>query len=238
MAASPAGEVLEFVGPPRRLSLVSDAAIAPDAVFTGDKQLQPFLEGVAHPFRATARAGAGARRYKLRLSPTTPPGAYKATIRTGDVQHKASVTVQAAPRLTVLPAELRLDGRPGGRISETLTVWNRGNVVIDLADHAVVGLFDNDGLETAFASTYRENPDDVQGVLTHFFKRLRESHGGLLKLSVATTGGTIAPGAQARVQVSGRLPSALRAGHGYHGVWRTPFANIAVSVAAASEEST
>jgi hypothetical protein len=232
--ARQAAELLEFVGPPGRLSLVSDIPVDPEAEFSGDKRLQPFLDGVRRPFRVRGR-GDDARRLRLKLNPATPPGAYEATIRSGKKNLAALITVQRAPRVTITPSELQFFGSPGGEVVETMTFWNRGNVGFDLPDHVAVGVFDDDGLETAFASTYREKPEGLEAIAGHFFGKLREAHGGLLKLAIATNGKSLAPGSVAAARISGRLPSALRSGHSYHGVWSTEFANISLSVTVTSE---
>ena len=226
---------LEFVGPPGRLTLVSDIDIDRDAEFTADQALNAFIGGVRRPFRVRGSAGRGPRRLKLKLDPTAPPGQYKAVIGSGDKSQEVLVTVQRAPRVSVSPSQVQFSGAPLAKVEEAITFWNRGNVAFQLPDFVPIGLFDDDGLETAIASTYRQKPESLEEIAGHFFSRLREAHGGMLKLSVVSDGKTLEPGKALTARLCGALPGGLRPGHGYHGVWSTDFANIGIGVAVTSE---
>jgi hypothetical protein len=225
---------LEFVGPPGRLTLISGLDIGRDAEFTADAALSAFMSGTRRPLRVRGR-GEGARKMRLKLDPTVPPGQYKAVIGAGKDKHDVLVTVQRAPRVSVSPSQLQFDGAPSSRAAAAATFWNRGNVAFDLPDFVPVGLFDDDGLETAIASTYRQKPESLEEIASHFFSRLREAHGGLFKLAVSSEGKVLEPGMALTVRLSGNLPGTLRPGHNYHGVWSTDFANIGIAVHVSSE---
>lgn len=233
---NPNAAPLEFVGPPGRLTLVSGVDIGKDAEFTADAALSPFVSGARRALRVRSR-GEGARRLRLKLDPTAPPGQYKAVIGAGDNAHDVLVTVQRAPRVSAFPSQLQFSGAPSSRVEVAATFWNRGNVAFDLPDFVPIGLFDDDGLETAIASTYRQKPESLEEIAGHFFGKLREAHGGMLKLSVSADAKRLEPGAALTVRVSGNLPGALRPGHNYHGVWSTDFANIGIAVHVSSEVS-
>jgi hypothetical protein len=226
---------LQFVGPPGRMTLISDLEIDRNAEFTADKALTAFMDGVRRPFRVRGSEGRGARRLKLKLNPTVPPGQYKAVIGSGDARHDVVVTVQRAPRVSVSPSQLQFTGAPSAKVEEAVTFWNRGNVAFTLPDFVPIGLFDDDGLETAIASTYRQKPETLEEIAGHFFSRLREAHGGMLKLSIASSSMSLEPGMALTARVGGTLPGALKPGHGYHGVWSTDFANIGIGVSVTSE---
>jgi hypothetical protein len=226
---------LEFVGPPGRLTLVSDLDIGRDAEFTADTALSTFMGGVRRPFRVRASAERGARRLRLKLDPTVPPGRYTAVIGSGDAKHDVIITVQRAPRVSVSPSQLQFTGAPSAKVEEAVTFWNRGNVAFTLPDFVPIGLFDDDGLETAIASTYRRKPETLEEIAGHFFSRLREAHGGLLKLSIDCGGKALEPGMALTARLIGSLPGGLRPGHNYHGVWSTDFGNIGIGVSVTSE---
>lgn len=205
---------VDFLGPPTRLRLATAdfdtiasacAVHWPRGQYT---QAQPVL-----------RRGRDPAHTRLRLDPATPPGDYTAVLELADGgKREVTVSVEPRPRLRVAPSELRFAGPPGGAVSARLLLENRGNVGIAIGDALVTGVFDDDGIETALASTYRMETDDLNKIVGNVFARLREAHGGLLRLRVAEGAGELIPGERRVLVLETTLSSKLRPGHGYHGV--------------------
>lgn len=208
---------VDFLGPPSRLRLAAaDAEAIASARAVHWPEGQRGRNTMAAP---VLRRGRNASHTRLRLDPLTPPGDYTAVLELADGgQREVTVSVEPRPRLRVAPSELRFDGPPGGVVSARLLLENRGNVPIAIGDALVTGVFDDDGIETALASTYRMDTDDLNKIVGNVFARLREAHGGLLRLRVADGAGELPPGERVVLMLETTLSSKLRRGHGYHGV--------------------
>lgn len=222
---------IDFLGPPTRLRLAASdvaafasarAARWPEGLHGGDR---------AAPILRRTRDGSN---ISLRLDPLTRPGEYTVILEFADGgQREVSVSVEPQPRMRVTPGTLRFIGSPAEPVSTRLLLENRGNVSITIGNVLVTGVFDDNGMETAFASTYRmENGDlTVNKILEHFFSRLRDAHGGLLALNVAEGSGELAPGDRRVLVLTTTLKSKLRRGHNYHGVLKIGEHGIAVRLA-------
>lgn len=117
---------------------------------------------------------------QLRLDATTPPGTYRATLESGERSEAVTIEVTPAPRLGAAPGVVRLAGAPGGTAEARIALTNRGNTSVAIPARAHVGLYDDDGIELAFADTYRQPQGDLEKVAGHWLRKLREGHGGLL----------------------------------------------------------
>jgi hypothetical protein len=220
---------VDFIGPPTRLRLA--AANAEPFRAARGAHWPESQRAVARGTRPMLRPGRDAAATRLRLDPLTPPGDYTVMLELADGgQREAHVLVEARPRLRVSPGALRLEGPPGGAASARLLIENRGNVGVTIGEALVTGVFDDDGIETALASTYRLDTDDVSKIVGNVFARLREAHGGLLRLRVTEGAGEIAPGERRLLVLETTLSSKLRRGHGYHGVLEIGQHGIAVEL--------
>ncbi|CAD5371611.1 hypothetical protein RA210_U160017 [Rubrivivax sp. A210] len=217
-----------FMGPPGRLRLAGV-----------DARQWAQVEGVQLPealqprrARPALRRGGDPARARLRLPPDTPPGRYDITLAlAGGKSQCASVDVQARPRLRVTPSALRLTAAAGASACAALLLENRGNVPVEIGPVLVAGLFDDDGIEAAMASVYNLDSHDVNKIVGHAFSKLREAHGGLLKLRVRQGAGPLAVGERRVLELEARLGEKLVPGHGYHGVLEMAGHGIAVEVA-------
>jgi hypothetical protein len=162
-----------------------------------------------------------------------PPTRRRATTRWNWPTPKAGPRPRACrcrPRLRVLPATLRLAAAAGAKASAELLLENRGNVPVEIGAVLVAGLFDDDGIEAAMAAAYNLEAKDVNQIVGHAFERLRQAHGGLLKLRVLRGAGVLAVGERRLLEIETRLGAKLAAGHGYHGVLELAGHGIAVEV--------
>jgi hypothetical protein len=218
---------VDFLGPPSRLRVAAaDAQAIASARDVHWPEGQRAAKSMAAP---VLRRGRHAANTRLRLDPSTPPGDYTAVLELADGgQREITMSVEPRPRLRVSPSELRFDGAPGAAVSARLLLENRGNVPITISDALVTGVFDDDGIETALASTYRMDTDDLSKLVGNVFARLREAHGGLLRLRVTEGAGDVPPGEHRVLVLETLLSSKLRRGHGYHGVLEIGEHGIAV----------
>jgi hypothetical protein len=193
------------------------------------------LAGAAHVDRTPVRIrrrrrDSGRSPLRIRIDKRTPPGDYEAVLRAGGETYPVRITVEPAPGLSASPAEIVFAGAPGDEAEARLTLINTGNVAIDIPRSASVGIYDDDGIEQAFAQTYRLETDDANQLVGHLLQKLREGHGGLLKINVDGAG-TLDGGSSCVLSLRAQLaPKHLKAGHSYHGVWSLDPLHIAVAV--------
>jgi hypothetical protein len=220
--------IADFVGPPLWLRVAT-----PDqGVFAGARAARwpegRHSRGGAAPL---LRRGRDPSRTRLKLDPTTAPGDYTVVLELPNGKTRnVSVSVHPQARVRITPRGLNLSGSPGGAVSARLLIENRGNVGIDIGDALVTGIFDDDGIESALASTYRMDTNDMSAIIGNLFAHLREAHGGLLRLRVVEGQGVVAPGESRLLGLETTLASKLRRGHGYHGVLQIGQHGIGVRV--------
>lgn len=206
----------DFLGPPLWLRVAT-----PDREAFATARAARWPEA-RHPRAGAApllRCGREPSRTRLKLDPTTAPGDYKVVLELADGKTRdVSVSVQPQSRARMTPSGLNLAGLPGATASARLLIENRGNVGIDIGDTLVTGIFDDNGVESALASAYRMDTNDLGAIVGNIFTHLREAHGGLLRLRVLEGQGLLAPGESRVLELEATLASKLRRGHGYHGV--------------------
>lgn len=222
--------VIEFSGPPRRLIAAGDLPVIAQADFEPSGKLAKYLPARGNALRIRNNPRRGGIAMKMKLAGNTPPGKYEGTIRSGKKSWVTQINVQTDLRASITPAELGFSAKPGTQSKIITTFHNLGNVDVTMPKTAPLGIFDDDGVEAAFASTYGKQFDDINKFLSNFSARLSKAHGGLMKLTVIRGAGTHPPGATALLEITADIPKETVRGHRYHGVWTTSFANLAVSV--------
>ncbi|HET9640762.1 MAG TPA: hypothetical protein VFP12_16325 [Allosphingosinicella sp.] len=210
---------LRFRGAPQWLSLSSPALAGHEC---GDLILPEALAAhcganLSLPVRNSCAEGAYLR---LRLAPTAPVGRHQAELRLSGKSVPVEIDIAARPSLRAFPPSAHFVGSPGEDPSVEIDLANRGNVAIDLPERSAVGIFDDIGLETAFAETYRSESDDPVQLLGSWLRSLRGGYGGLLKLRIDSGAGPLAPGEERSFRLSAHFPEGLKRGHSYHGVWK------------------
>lgn len=222
---------IDFLGPPSRLRLA-----AADAEAFASARAARWPEGPREGNRGPApllRRTRDGSQISLRLDPLTPPGEYAVIIDFADGgEREVSVAVEPRTRLRVTPGALHFAGAPSESVSTRLLLENHGNVGIAIGNTLVTGVFDDNGIETALASTYRMESEalNVNNILGNIFARLQDSHGGLLALRVTAGSGELAPGERRILVLETTLKSKLRRSHHYHGVLKLGEYGISVRV--------
>lgn len=218
-----------FSGAPNRLKLFNSALagqesckiILPDSLksFAGNSELMvPVLSH--RDFQEHIR---------IRLPKSTPPGAYEAELEINGAKHPITIQVDPLERLSVRPLNGVFEGKPGAKASFEVTLSNVGNTDILIPDTGALGVYDDKGLENAFASTYRQDTDKPEKLLSHWMLKLREGYGGLLKLRISGSG-VLQPQAQRTLTLETNIPEKMKPGHSYHGVWRLSILHYPIRV--------
>ena len=221
---------VHFSGPPRRIILQSALPEIDETEFKPSKELDSFIEDAPNAFRLKRNREGKISDLKIKLSSSTPPGQYKAELKTEAGRIPIEIHVEEHRRVTLSPPQLTFAGAPGEKVRIRALFINKGNVAFDIPKTSSLGIYDDDGIETAFASTYRKNFENTDEFLGHFIKKVRDGHGGLLKLRIVEGSGALLPDSRSSVIIEAQLPSKLRSMHHYHGVWSTSLFEQAVQV--------
>jgi len=168
---------------------------------------------------------------RLKLPENTPAGTYAARLVSGDQSEGITIEVTAAPRLVTMPGSLRFVVRVGTVAEARIAFANRGNTILVIPAHAHVGLYDDDGIELAFADTYRQPQNVPETLFGNWLQKLREGHGGLSRLQVTEGAARLAPGETRMLTLTIAPSDRLKPGHSYHGVWNLAPLKLAVAVA-------
>jgi hypothetical protein len=233
MAKRPSSDThpLSFRGTPHRLSLSNPALAGHEC---GELVLPEELAAhsgstvIPLPVRESRLDGPS---IKLRLDRTAPAGKYQAELRLSGKTVPVTLEIAPAPRLSVFPLSADFVGKAGSEPVLEISLANEGNVAIDLPERSIVGIFDDEGLEAAFAETYRQDTDDPVQLVGHWLRKLRDGYGGLLKLRIDSGSFSLPPGAERTIKVSAQLPESLKRGHSYHGIWEIGPVHYRVTVA-------
>ncbi|RDH84492.1 MAG: hypothetical protein DIZ80_03160 [endosymbiont of Galathealinum brachiosum] len=223
---------LIFRGPPGRLLLHSSLPSVYGIDFKPDKKLSSVIGNTKSVFKFRSDNSGELKKLKVRLSPNIEPGLYHALLETQEGPITVDIDVEPRKRLTMSPVQMSLNGSPGDKVKIYVLFSNKGNVPLSIIKSDSIGIYDDDGIETAFASTYRMESKDLAEIFSNFSEKLRDGHGGLLKLRVLEGSGELKPGACRSVLIEVQLPSKLKPGHSYHGVWSLNSSEYAVTVTA------
>lgn len=170
------------------------------------------------------------KNLKARLPAETPPGKYKAAIKCETKKFDVDIEVQEKVRLKIDPINIHLTGKPCEKVVITFVFTNKGNVAINIPEKSIVGVYDDDGVESAFASAYKMDSNDFMELMQKFIEKLRSGHGGLLKVRVLEGAGKLAPDTRHSVRTEFQIPDGAKRGHKYHGVWSVGPAEYAITL--------
>lgn len=220
---------IEFIGPPGRLVAVGDVPKVQGPPRISGK-LEAFLVPGREALRVRSAGRRGAARIGLRLDPRTPPGDYEGEMAAGEEAYRILAHVLPDMRVAVLAGELAFSGSVGETAIASLAIANDGNMEIELPRAIAIGLFDDDGLEAAFAASYAKPVTGIDAFVEVFHGKLREAHSGLQKLSITRGVGKHGPGTSFAAEFALELRAPMRPGRRYHGVASTDFGEFSISV--------
>jgi hypothetical protein len=218
-------------GSPRRLTGVVPLGLAMG--LQGElRLLDDSGKPVGEPVPAALRpSGAeGLARVKFKLRKTLAPGRYKAQLVVHGDPHVVAFEVDPLPLLRAEPPMLRLQAAPGAAAAATVMLINQGNVAIDVPDRAVVGVFEDDGVENALARAYRADTEDGLQIFKTFVEGLRTSYGNMLNLQVVEGAGALKPAEARTLRLSLAVPDRLKARRVYSGFWSLANLNYTVEI--------
>jgi hypothetical protein len=173
----------------------------------------------------------------FRMPRSTPPGSYKGSARLGETQIPIVAEVEARPRLRFIPARVALTASPGARIRTEVDLLNLGNVEVSIERESTFCVFDNRGVDQALFRGLTESGADGKSRIDRFLDELAESHGGLVRVQVASGGGRVVPGELRKLSLDLQFSRRLKAGHTYRGAWPVSEASLEVQVEAAGKSS-
>lgn len=220
---------IEFLGPPGRLVAVGNIPEITGVPEIKGK-LEPFLVPGRRALRVRPAGRRGAARVHLQLDRATPPGDYTGEVVTEKESFRILARVLPDPRVTVLAGELAFSGPLDAKAEASLAIANDGNTEIVLPRAIAIGLFDDDGIETAFAASYAKPVTGIDAFVEVFHGKLSEAHSGVQKLAITKGHGKHAPGTSFSADFALELKAPLRAGRRYHGVASTDFGEFSISV--------
>lgn len=221
---------LIFRGPPEKL-LCQDGDIPAELKFELETDNPMLCSGKLPRLKVRRTSDGHIRLAKVKVDKYTQAGTYNVALRSKNQTLPAQLEIEERARLSMSPSQLSIKGKPCEKVMVSVVVTNKGNVAIDIPINHFLGIFEDNGVETAFATTYRMEEEDPLLLLRNFFLKLREGHGGMLKMRIKQGFGNLPPRTSKVLLIEAQLPEKLRPGHGYHGIWSLLTFDFTVTVA-------
>jgi hypothetical protein len=162
------------------------------------------------------------RIIRVMLPADVAPGSYDGTLTDGTRERAVVLDVEPAPHLRVVPEQMRIEAKPGDTVKRTVTVINGGNVPVNLRRVQAFGVFMAGGVERALRRGYVHTLSADERRVDIIANHLADAHGGLVKMTLTSGSGSIAPGAMQSLDLEVKIPTGLAAGSVYGGNWEPP----------------
>jgi hypothetical protein len=217
---------IRFRGPPSGLTaLLVGSGELPEAFpvtlnLPDEKDVE--LEAEVTPYEGRARL-------YLTLPPSTPPGRYSGRSRLAKNDRPIVADVEAEPELDVEPGSVRVTARAGEKVELELTLYNAGNVPIDLRGAYVFGLFPDEGAERAILRSHEAKADGSRR-LDILVDSLADEFAGTVRVRVAAGRGAIERRDAREIRATLVMPKGLQPGRSYDGTWEFEGFNCYVRV--------
>lgn len=145
-----------------------------------------------------------------------PAAEYEGELNIADRAYR--VTVRVDPRMSyrLFPSLLYFRAGPDQLIEDEITLLNVGNVPIALRARCGLGLYDNDGVESAAYKAFSQSMKPDVARSEALFEGLARGHGGLAAVELIGAD-VVAPGEMLAVRLRARLPDRIQYGHNYFG---------------------
>jgi len=167
---------------------------------------------------------------KIKLPVSTAPGVYKGTLDVAGTAFPIEVNVEASPDLRLFPANLSTAATPGSVINQKLTVLNKGNFPVKLDKEYTFCVFERGGIDRALFLALASDKFKGDERLNKLLDELAVSHGGLIRVEIASGDAEIGAGAARDIQIALRLSDRLRPGHTYAGAWKFEHTSFGVEI--------
>jgi len=158
------------------------------------------------------------RRVPLRmaLSPTTPPGEYRAEIKLEERTWPVVMHVTEKVALDISPGQIVLHNEPGAAFKKQVVLTNLGNVPLAIHEVTAIPLDDellNCRILRAVAAAVGEKEDEqtIDSVLTEFARKSNAAltQSGILRVRNLAGSFSLAPGEVRSIELEFRLPETL-----------------------------
>jgi hypothetical protein len=214
--------VVTFEGPPELL----EAHVAVNPLRRNQIRVSTRVGRTLTAVRALTAPAGDQTLVRLVFGSTTPPGEISAVVEVGDEQFDAIIRTTSHTELDCAPTALDLE-LEGTGTRATVRVVNIGNTPVDLGDTSLFGLMSDRGVDTAIGSGLMSAETGLDR-FGRFADRLAELHGGLLKATITSGGGSLEPGIATTIEAVIEPIEQLPAGRRYHGTW--PLATLRIPV--------
>jgi hypothetical protein len=186
-------------------------------------------KGEERAFTASAVPFDGRVLLSLVLPRTTPPGHYDGVARLGEAEIEAELAVAPTVDLEIEPETVELRLNAGERATQEFTLYNAGNVAVEIRSGHAAGLFAEGGVERSLHRAYTAKPDESQRRVDFLGDLLAGEHGGLLRIRIDEGAGEIGSGETRTLRVTFEAPAGhLLAGRLYTGIW--PLHDLGIDV--------
>jgi hypothetical protein len=161
---------------------------------------------------------------RLALPASTPPGTYDGTMRLGAKSVPIVAEVEPYVSLRLAPAQLQFEAAPGAEVTAHVTVFNDGNVPLELGSAHAFGLYDTTAAERSIRVALTATVAPGERRVDRLVDELADGHGGLMRVKVAEGAGMLEPAGVAQLELLFRVADALEPGRTYSGTW--PLHNV------------
>jgi len=178
---------------------------------------------------------------KLSIDPQAPPGEYNADLVVGEHRYPVQLHVAESISLSVAPAQLMVENRPGSRVQKRMFFTNAGNVPLQIGNIGAVVLDDELLACKTIRATLDESADQTKTIDQWVNSYLEQGKTllkaiGMLWVELEAAPLNLQPGQTAAANLTIRVPDSLDPRTRYRGVAFLYDADIGFTVAPTGAE--
>lgn len=210
------GDELALKGPPSNVR----AVVALDVENAEAIPLALNIAGKVTIYSAVLRPVAGGTcEIRLRLPDAIAPGTYSGEATVNGKPRAVRVEIEPQLRIRLQPAQTMLTMEAASSKPFALTLFNGGNVAIDVPKAVTLDLDDADGQDRALGRSLRATIARGEQRMERFFEELRLVHGGEARVTIRSGAGPLRPGEARELACVLDVPDTVSAGRSYTGSW-------------------